>query len=129
MASSPANIFADVLRHDLAAFTHRSFLELNGQTPFLTGWHPEVLAAQRIAGDRTPRSEDYAAGRAPVLYLQPDHDPLAHAEDAETYKKALGDRVTVVTIPHCSHAAVAEQPGPISDALIAFAHGLADKPK
>jgi pimeloyl-ACP methyl ester carboxylesterase len=86
-----------------------------------------VLAAQRIAGDRTPRSVDYAAGRAPVLFLQPDHDPLAHAEDAVEYKRALGDRVTIVTIRNCSHAAVAEQPEAIADALIDFARTLFGK--
>ena len=42
---------------------------------WLKGWHPEVLAAQRIAGDLTPRTIDYAAGQAPVLYIQPSHDP------------------------------------------------------
>jgi predicted phage terminase large subunit-like protein len=46
MAPSPANMFADVLRHDLCAFTHRSFLELNAQTPFLSNGHIEVLAAK-----------------------------------------------------------------------------------
>ena len=83
-----------------------------------------MLAAERIAGDRTPRAEDYAAGRAPVLYLQPDHDPLAHVEDAEEYKRALGDRVTVVVIPHASHAAIAEQPAFIADELVKYARML-----
>ena len=32
MAPTPANMYADVLRHDLCAFIHRSFLELNAQT-------------------------------------------------------------------------------------------------
>jgi len=70
---------------------------------WLDGWHPEVLAAQRIAGDLTPRTIDYAAGRAPVLYIQPSHDPLAHVEDAEEYRRALGDRgdeVIRITHPH-----------------------------
>jgi pimeloyl-ACP methyl ester carboxylesterase len=91
---------------------------------WLTGWHPEVLAAQRIAGDRTSRQEDYAAGTVPILYLQPDHDPLAHVEDAHEFKRALGERVTVTVIPHCSHAAIEEQPEVISDALIAYARAL-----
>ena len=93
----------------------------NDARPWLKGWHPEVLAAERIAGDRTPRAEDYAAGRAPVLYLQPDHDPLAHVEDAEEYKRALGDRITVVVIPKASHAAIAEQPAFIADELVKYA--------
>lgn len=108
----------------LEALRFAFFAPGNEATSWLTGWYPEVLAAQRIAGDRTPRSEDYAAGHAPVLYLQPDHDPLAHAEDAETYKKALGDRVTVVAIPHSSHAVITEQPAAISDALIDFVRRL-----
>jgi pimeloyl-ACP methyl ester carboxylesterase len=91
---------------------------------WLKGWHPEVLAAQRIAGDRTPRTIDYAAGRAPVLYIQPSHDPLAHVTDAEEYKRALGDRVTVVVIPNSAHAVIVEQPGALSDALIAYARKL-----
>ena len=46
MAPSPANMYADLLRHDLCAFIHRSFLELNAQTQFLSSWHIEMLAAK-----------------------------------------------------------------------------------
>jgi predicted phage terminase large subunit-like protein len=46
MAPSPANMYADILRHDLCSFIHRSFLELNPQTPFLSNWHIELLAAK-----------------------------------------------------------------------------------
>jgi predicted phage terminase large subunit-like protein len=46
MAPTPANMYANVLRHDLCAFIHRSFLELNAQTPFLSNGHIEVLAAK-----------------------------------------------------------------------------------
>jgi pimeloyl-ACP methyl ester carboxylesterase len=91
---------------------------------WLAGWHPEVLAAQRIAGDRTSREEDYAGGGLPILYLQPDHDPLAHVEDAHEFQRTLGDRVTVRVIPDCSHAAIVEQPDLISDALINYARRL-----
>jgi pimeloyl-ACP methyl ester carboxylesterase len=91
---------------------------------WLTGWHPDVLAAQRIAGDLTSRQIDYAAGQAPVLYIQPSHDPLAHVEDAEEYKNALGDRVTVVVIPNSAHAVITEQPQAVADALIACAREL-----
>jgi pimeloyl-ACP methyl ester carboxylesterase len=96
----------------------------NDARVWLDGWHPDVLAAQRIAGDLTPRTLDYAAGSAPVLYIQPSHDPLAHVEDAEAYKKALGDRVTVVVIPNSAHAVIVEQPDAVSDALIAYARKL-----
>jgi pimeloyl-ACP methyl ester carboxylesterase len=108
----------------LAALQFAFFAPGNDARPWLDGWHPEVLAAERIAGDRTSREEDYAAGRAPVLYLQPDHDPLAHVDNAEAYKRTLGSRVTVVVIPHASHAAIAEQPAFIADELIKYARGL-----
>jgi pimeloyl-ACP methyl ester carboxylesterase len=91
---------------------------------WLNGWYPEVLAAQRIAGDLTPRTIDSAAGQAPVLYIQPSHDPLAHVEDAEEYRRALGDRVTIVVIPNSAHAVIVEQPKAVSSALIAYARNL-----
>jgi pimeloyl-ACP methyl ester carboxylesterase len=108
----------------LAALQFAFFAPGNEARSWLKGWHPDVLAAQRIAGDRTSRDEDYAAGRAPILYLQPDHDPLAHAQDAMEFKRALGDRVTIVVVRNCSHAAVAEAPDAISDALIDYAVAL-----
>jgi predicted phage terminase large subunit-like protein len=46
MTPSPADMYADLLRHDLCAFIHRSFLELNSQTGFLANWHVELLAAK-----------------------------------------------------------------------------------
>ena len=46
MMPSPTNMYADLLRHDLCAFIHRSFRELNSQTRFLGNWHIEVLAAK-----------------------------------------------------------------------------------
>jgi pimeloyl-ACP methyl ester carboxylesterase len=94
----------------LEALRFAFFAPGNDAEPWLKNWRPDVLAAQRIAGDKTPRTEDYASGRAPVLYMQPSHDPLAHAQDAVEYKAALGDRLTVVKIPQSSHAAIAEQP-------------------
>jgi pimeloyl-ACP methyl ester carboxylesterase len=108
----------------LAALQFAFFAPGNDARAWLEGWHPDVLAAQRIAGDRTSREADYAAGAAPILYLQPDHDPLAHAQDADEFKQALGERVTIVGVKNCSHAAVAEAPDAISDALIDYASAL-----
>lgn len=108
----------------LAALQFAFFAPGNDARAWLDGWHPDVLAAQRIAGDRTSREADYAAGAAPILYLQPDHDPLAHGEDAAEFKQALGERVTIVVVRNCSHAAVAEAPDAISDALIDYASAL-----
>jgi pimeloyl-ACP methyl ester carboxylesterase len=108
----------------LAALRFAFFAPGNDARAWLTGWHPDVLAAERIAGDKTAREEDFSAGRAPVLYLQPDHDPLADVANAEAYKRALGDRVTVVVIPHAGHAAITEQPEFVADELVKYANGL-----
>jgi pimeloyl-ACP methyl ester carboxylesterase len=108
----------------LAALQFAFFAPGNDARSWLEGWHPDVLAAQRVAGDRTAREEDFAAGQAPILYLQPDHDPLAHEEDAHAFKAVLGDRVTIIVIRDCSHAAVAEQPDAISAALIDYSDTL-----
>jgi len=108
----------------LAALRAAFFAPGNDPRRWLDGWYPEVLAAQRIAGDLTPREEDYAAGSAPVLYLRPEHDPLAHAEDAAEFQRALGSRVTVQVIRGAGHAAIAEQPTAVADALIAYARKL-----
>jgi pimeloyl-ACP methyl ester carboxylesterase len=108
----------------IAALQFAFFAPGNDPRAWLAGWHPDVLAAQRIAGDRTSREEDFAAGRAPVLYLQPAHDPLAHVEDAKAYKAQLGERVTIVVIERASHAVIAEQPDAVSTALIRYAREL-----
>jgi len=108
----------------LQALSFAFFAEGNDARPWLQGWNPDVLAAQRFAGDQTPRTEDYSSGQAPVLYMQPSHDPLAHAEDAVEYKAALGDRLTVVKIPQSSHAAIAEQPDFIAREIAAWARGV-----
>ena len=108
----------------LKALQFAFFAPGNDPSGWLAGWHPEVLAAQRLAGDRTSREEDYAAGNVPILYVQPDHDPLVHVEDAHEFKRALGGRVTVTVIPNCGHAVIAEQPDAVSDALIAYARAL-----
>lgn len=97
----------------------------NDAAPWLDNWYPDVLAAQRHAGDQTARTEDFAAGSAPVLYMQPSHDPLAHANDAVEYKAALGERLTVVKIPNASHAAIAEQPDFIAREIVAWAKTIA----
>ena len=44
MPRSHAGTYADVLRHDLSAFIHRSFIELNGATKYLGNWHVELIA-------------------------------------------------------------------------------------
>ena len=60
MAPSPAQIYAYVLRHDLCAFIHRSFLELNPQNKYEHNWHIELLAS---------KLEDVRAGQCKRLIV------------------------------------------------------------
>lgn len=113
----------------IAALQFAFFAPGNDARSWLAGWHPDVLTMERVAGDRTSRDEDYAGGTAPILYLQPDHDPLAHADDAIAFKQAIGNRVTIVMIPNASHAAIAEQPDFIADALIDYYRRLPVRPQ
>jgi predicted phage terminase large subunit-like protein len=39
-------MYAHLLRHDLCAFIHRSFLELNPQSSFHSNWHIELIASK-----------------------------------------------------------------------------------
>src|SRR3984885_13777294 len=56
---SAANMYSYLLRRDLCAFTHRSFLEIEG-SDFHLGWHIEVLAA---------KLEDVRLGRCKRLII------------------------------------------------------------
>jgi len=58
-------MYADLLRYDLCAFIHRSFLELE-QSKFHWNWHLEVLAA---------KLEDVRLGRCQRLIVNvlPQH--------------------------------------------------------
>jgi predicted phage terminase large subunit-like protein len=62
---SPANMYSHLLRHDLCAFTHRAFLEIEG-SDFHLGWHIEVLAA---------KLEDVRCGRCKrlIINIPPRH--------------------------------------------------------
>jgi predicted phage terminase large subunit-like protein len=46
MAPSPAKMYAYLLRHDLCAFIHRSFLELYPGSKYEPNWHIELLASK-----------------------------------------------------------------------------------
>jgi predicted phage terminase large subunit-like protein len=58
--------YADILRRDFAAFSHRGFRALNGDTLYLGNWHLDVMAA---------KLEDVRAGRIKrlVINLPPRH--------------------------------------------------------
>jgi pimeloyl-ACP methyl ester carboxylesterase len=63
----------------------------------------------------------FAAGRAPILDLQAEDDAVSPRRFSNVFKSMLGDRVTVVVIPHAGHALAPEQPEAMSRAIATFA--------
>lgn len=60
MTPSPAQTTAEIYRHDLLAFIHRSFLELNPAATFEYNWHLELMCQSL---------EDVAYGRCKRLII------------------------------------------------------------
>ena len=69
----------------------------------------------------TPVDAYFAAGKAPILDLQAEDDAVAPRRFSKVLQTMLGDRVTVVVIPHAGHALAPEQPAAMADAIAAFA--------
>jgi len=53
--------------------------------------------------------------------IQGIKDEAAPVENGRLLKEELGERVTVVDIPNAGHLQPREAPGPVADAVIAFA--------
>lgn len=107
---------ADRIRH----LKHAFFAPASDPRVWLSGWHPEVKKAQRIATDATPQSEWWQAGSAAILDVQPESDVMIPPESRSRYRDELGERVTIVRIPDAGHALLPEQPAAVAHALLAF---------
>lgn len=93
----------------------------NDPTVWLGGWNTATHHMESHAREHTPVDDYFAAGTAPILDLQAEHDPVAPRRFAGVLKSLLGDRVTIVVIPNASHALVPEQPAAVSAAIASFA--------
>jgi pimeloyl-ACP methyl ester carboxylesterase len=100
----------------------------NDPRVWLGGWHAETHEAESHARNTTPVDDYFAAGTAPILDLQAEHDAVAPRRFSKVLKSMLGDRVTVVVIPNAGHALAPEQPQAMADAIATFARRVfADK--
>jgi pimeloyl-ACP methyl ester carboxylesterase len=108
---------ADRLRYLQLAF----FAPGNDPHVWLGGWYPQAHDAETAASSATPVDTWFAAGKAPILDLQAEEDTVAPRKFAGVLKGALGDRVTVVVIPHAGHALAPEQPEAMAAAIAAYA--------
>jgi len=94
---------------------------------WLTGWYPEAAKLERNAGGATPVSRWWTAGSAPVLLVQALEDPIAPPANAAALKRDLGDRLSLVGLPHASHAMLPEEPAAIAAVLVAYLDGERDE--
>ncbi|KXU87263.1 hydrolase [Paraburkholderia monticola] len=93
----------------------------NDPRVWLNGWFPQANEAESHARNITPVDAYFAAGRAPILDLQAEDDAVSPRRFSNVFKSMLGDRVTVVVIPHAGHALAPEQPEAMSRAIATFA--------
>lgn len=93
----------------------------NDPKVWLGGWNAEVHHMELHAREHTPVDDYFAAGTAPILDLQAEHDPVAPRRFSGVLKSMLGDRVTIIVIPNASHALFPEQPNAVAQAIATFA--------
>jgi pimeloyl-ACP methyl ester carboxylesterase len=62
------------------------------------------------------------AGSTDVLVIQPDADVVAVPQNAMRIVEMLGERASMVTIPHAGHALLPEQPASVATEILAWLH-------
>jgi pimeloyl-ACP methyl ester carboxylesterase len=83
---------------------------------------PATAGAQMGAAKATPLEDWWSpAGEVPYLVIQGMKDEAAPVANGHLLKDELGDRVTLIDIPDAGHLQPLEAPGPVADAIIAFA--------
>jgi pimeloyl-ACP methyl ester carboxylesterase len=103
----------------------------NGNDPsvWLTGWVPAMAQTQGVANRATPTKDWWTAGQAPVLLVQAAEDPIAPPGNGEVLKRDIGERLSLVSLPHASHAILPEQPDAVAAVLAAWFGGERAEPK
>ncbi|CAJ0696481.1 alpha/beta fold hydrolase [Ralstonia holmesii] len=112
----------------LAYLRQAFFAPGNDPRVWLDGWHEETHEAESHARNVTPVDAYFAAGTAPILDLQAEHDAVAPRRFSQVLKSMLGDRVTVVVVPNAGHAFAPEQPKAMADAIATFAKRVYAEP-
>jgi pimeloyl-ACP methyl ester carboxylesterase len=81
---------------------------------------PRAFAAQSAAEDRTPQTEWWTAGRAPLLVIQGLDDLIAPPGNGHNLRDQIGIRVKLVDIPKAGHALLLEHADRIRTEVITF---------
>lgn len=101
----------------LAALQLAFFAEGHDPRPWLQGWNPDVVRAQRAARARTDQASWWASGTAPVLDILALQDPFRPADSRQFYAEAFPGRVTVQAVDGASHALPDERPDEVARIL------------
>lgn len=102
------------------------FFPGNDPAVWLRGWHPVVADQQLTASEQTYTARWWTAGRAPVLLVQAEGDPIAPAGNADALAAQIGDRLTLVRLRRASHAILPEQPKAVAALLGDYLSGQSD---
>lgn len=103
------------------------FAKGNDPSVWLHGWFPQAATLQSKATQKTPVASWWRAGTARVLLVQAAEDPIAPPDNAAKLRQDIGKRLTLVNLPHASHAILPEQPKAVSAALSAYFKGGASE--
>ncbi|OWK33150.1 alpha/beta fold hydrolase [Sphingomonas dokdonensis] len=104
----------------LAALQLAFFAKGSDPSRWLAGWYPHILQQQSFAVRHTPAERWWKGGGVPTLLIQADEDPIAPAANAAALKRDIGDKLTLITLSHASHAILPEQPEAVSEALAGY---------
>jgi pimeloyl-ACP methyl ester carboxylesterase len=102
------------------------FFPGNDPAVWLRGWYPAVAEQQLAANERTDTARWWTAGRAHVLLVQAEGDPVAPPGNAEALAAAIGDRLTLVRLRRASHAILPEQPRAVAALIAGYLSGKSD---
>ncbi|MEN9671384.1 MAG: hypothetical protein RL018_1661, partial [Pseudomonadota bacterium] len=100
------------------------FAKGNDPRVWLVGWHPNLRAAYRAAGQVPTKDVWFKAANAPILDLQGDQDPWRPASTRNELKDVIGEKVAVQVIANASHALIPEQPQAVADAIVQWIRQL-----
>jgi pimeloyl-ACP methyl ester carboxylesterase len=88
---------------------------------WLEGWREDVMHMQREATEATPKQEWWSAGRAPILDVLPECDPLSPPQSRNAYVEEFGaHRVSTALIPNAAHALLPEQPEAVARVVLDY---------
>lgn len=111
----------------LAALQIAFFAPGHDPSVWLTGWYAQAKTYQGLAMQGSTLDQWWSGGRAPILLVQADADPVAPAGNVDELRKDIGTRLRTVTLRRASHAILPEQPEAVTFLLARYFAGERDE--